>query len=136
MQDEKGARTEAAFLTMPFPTSATGPALPILRETPAMGLVPALRLGVVFALFVTMPHGKFVHGIYRFAALARYAKERHEPSLRAEEAEARLGRSHRKRNDLCPTQPSRRIAACASFTCRPRGALKDRMEKDRPFGRP
>jgi hypothetical protein len=26
----------------------------------------ALHLGVVFSLFVTMPYGKFVHGIYRF----------------------------------------------------------------------
>jgi citrate/tricarballylate utilization protein len=36
----------------------------------------ALHLGVVFALFLTMPYGKFVHGLYRFAALVRYARER------------------------------------------------------------
>jgi citrate/tricarballylate utilization protein len=24
-----------------------------------------------------MPYGKFVHGLYRFAALMKYAKERH-----------------------------------------------------------
>jgi hypothetical protein len=27
--------------------------------------------GVAFSLFITMPHGKFVHGIYRFVALVR-----------------------------------------------------------------
>jgi hypothetical protein len=31
---------------------------------------------VVFALFVTLPHGKFVHGLYRHVALVRYARER------------------------------------------------------------
>ena len=42
-----------------------------------MGPLLALHLGVVFALFITMPYGKFVHGIYRFVALVRYAGERH-----------------------------------------------------------
>jgi citrate/tricarballylate utilization protein len=36
----------------------------------------ALHLGVVFSLFITMPYGKFVHGIHRYVALVRYAKER------------------------------------------------------------
>jgi citrate/tricarballylate utilization protein len=36
----------------------------------------ALHLGVVFALFITLPYGKFVHGLYRYAALVRYARER------------------------------------------------------------
>jgi citrate/tricarballylate utilization protein len=40
------------------------------------GILLALHLGIVFALFITMPYGKFVHGIYRFLALVRYAKER------------------------------------------------------------
>lgn len=66
---------EAAFLAMLFLTSLTGLALLILRDTAAMGLLLALHLGIVFALFITMPYGKFVHGIYRFTALVRYALE-------------------------------------------------------------
>lgn len=64
-----------AFLAMLLATSVSGMALLILRDTAAMGLLLALHLGIVLALFLTMPYGKFVHGIYRFAALARYARE-------------------------------------------------------------
>jgi citrate/tricarballylate utilization protein len=40
--------------------------------------MPALleiHLGFVTALFLTMPYGKFVHGLYRSLALLRYALE-------------------------------------------------------------
>jgi citrate/tricarballylate utilization protein len=77
-QDHNFWGMDAAFLVMLFLTSATGLALLGLRETPAMGLLLALHLGVVFGLFITMPYGKFVHGPYRYAALARYARERRE----------------------------------------------------------
>jgi citrate/tricarballylate utilization protein len=61
---------------MLFLTSLTGMALLLWRDAPAMGPLLALHLGVVFSLFITMPYGKFVHGIYRYVALVRYARER------------------------------------------------------------
>jgi citrate/tricarballylate utilization protein len=74
--DETRMGMDVAFIAMLFLTSLTGIALLLLRDTPAMGPLLALHLGVVFSLFVTMPYGKFVHGIYRFVALVRYARER------------------------------------------------------------
>lgn len=67
---------DTAFLVMMLLTGLTGLLLMALRETSAMGAALAIHLGVVFALFLTMPYGKFVHGIYRFGALALYAAER------------------------------------------------------------
>jgi citrate/tricarballylate utilization protein len=75
LQDSTRRGMDTAFLVMLFLTGATGLLLLILRATPAMGLLLALHLGVVFALFVTLPYGKFVHGLYRWLALARYARE-------------------------------------------------------------
>ena len=74
--DEQRMGMDTAFILMLFLTSVTGLALLLWRETAAMGPLLALHLGVVFALFITMPYGKFVHGIYRFVALVRYARER------------------------------------------------------------
>ena len=67
---------DIAFLAMLFLTSATGFAVLLLRATPALGVTLIIHLGVVMALFLTLPYGKFVHGIYRFLALVRYAQER------------------------------------------------------------
>jgi citrate/tricarballylate utilization protein len=64
-----------AFLWILLGLGATGLVLTVFRSTPAMGLLLALHLGVVFAFFVTLPYGKFVHGLYRFAALMRHAHE-------------------------------------------------------------
>jgi citrate/tricarballylate utilization protein len=73
---------DAGFLFLLFATSVTGLALLALRETRAMGMLLAIHLGAVLALFVTMPYGKFVHGLYRFAALVRYHRERRRPVAR------------------------------------------------------
>ena len=35
-----------------------------------------LHLTIVLGLFLTMPYGKFIHGIYRTLALVRNAAER------------------------------------------------------------
>lgn len=77
LMDEARLGMDVAFLVMLLLTSLTGLLLLVLRATPAMGLLLALHFGVVFALFATLPYGKFVHGIYRFLALVRYAHERH-----------------------------------------------------------
>jgi citrate/tricarballylate utilization protein len=74
--DESRVGMDVAFIAMLFLTSLTGLLLLVLRATPAMGVLLAVHLGVVFALFLTMPYGKFVHGIYRALALIRYAHER------------------------------------------------------------
>ena len=66
---------DVAFIFMLFATGATGLALLALRDTTWMATLLALHLGVVCALFLLLPYSKFVHGIYRFLALARYAKE-------------------------------------------------------------
>jgi len=67
---------DTGFIVMLLLTSITGLLLLVLRATPAMGTLLALHLGFVFGFFVTMPYSKFVHGIYRFGALVKYAGER------------------------------------------------------------
>jgi citrate/tricarballylate utilization protein len=65
-----------SFLALLLVTSVTGLLLLVLRATMLMGVLLIVHLGAVLALFVTIPYGKFVHGIYRTAALVKYAIER------------------------------------------------------------
>lgn len=67
---------DSPFTLLLLLTSVTGLLLLALRQTTWMGPLLFLHLGVVMALFITLPYGKFVHGIYRSAALLRYAIER------------------------------------------------------------
>jgi citrate/tricarballylate utilization protein len=64
-----------AFILMLVLTSLTGLALLAFRETAAMTLLLIVHLAVVMTLFVMLPYGKFVHGLYRIAALIQYARE-------------------------------------------------------------
>jgi citrate/tricarballylate utilization protein len=66
---------DAALLFLLGMTAVTGLLLLGLRGTPAMGLLLAAHLGFVLALFLVMPYCKFVHGVYRAAALLRNARE-------------------------------------------------------------
>jgi citrate/tricarballylate utilization protein len=85
LADPSSRGMDAAFLVMLFLVSLTGLLLMVLRETPAMNVLLAIHLGVVFGLFITMPYGKFVHGIYRFVALVRYALERQHVPVSSQE---------------------------------------------------
>lgn len=66
---------DVSFIALLFLTSLTGLLLLVLRETAAMGVLLRIHLGVVLGLFFTLPYGKFVHGIYRSAALLRSSLE-------------------------------------------------------------
>jgi citrate/tricarballylate utilization protein len=66
---------DVALLLLLALTAATGLLLLAFRGTAAMGTMLAVHLGVVLALFATLPYGKMVHGLYRTAALLRHAKE-------------------------------------------------------------
>ncbi|MBP0629597.1 tricarballylate utilization 4Fe-4S protein TcuB [Cupriavidus sp. AcVe19-1a] len=67
---------DRGFIALLLLTSGTGLGLLAGRETAAMPLLLAVHLGVVMALFATLPYGKFAHGIYRSAALVKAAVER------------------------------------------------------------
>jgi citrate/tricarballylate utilization protein len=67
---------DVALLFLLGLTAATGLLLLALRATEAMGVLLAVHLGFVLALFGVMPYSRFVHGAYRLAALVRNAMER------------------------------------------------------------
>ena len=71
---------DRGFIALLLLTSATGLALLAWRDSGAMGLLLAVHLGVVMALFATLPYGKFAHGIYRSAALLKAAIEKRQAS--------------------------------------------------------
>jgi citrate/tricarballylate utilization protein len=70
---------DTAFILLLWSTSASGLALLAWRQAQAMPLLLAVHLAIVMALFLTLPYGKFVHAVYRCAALLRYHLERTRP---------------------------------------------------------
>ncbi|MGN6550017.1 MAG: tricarballylate utilization 4Fe-4S protein TcuB, partial [Pararhizobium sp.] len=74
--DESRRGMDVAFILMLFLTGLSGLILMLVRGTPLLGVTLAVHLGLVLSLFLTLPYGKFVHGLYRFGALAVHALER------------------------------------------------------------
>jgi citrate/tricarballylate utilization protein len=71
---------DLGFIALLFFTSLTGMALWLGRGSAALPTLLAVHLGVVMALFATLPYNKFAHGIFRTAALLRHAVEKRQPS--------------------------------------------------------
>lgn len=71
---ERQNGADRAFLVLLLLTATTGLLLLALRHHAAMGVLLVVHLGCVLALFVTLPYGKFVHGLYRAVALVQYRR--------------------------------------------------------------
>jgi citrate/tricarballylate utilization protein len=71
---------DLGFIALLFFISLSGLALWLGRGSAAMSALLAIHLGVVMALFATLPYGKFAHGIFRTAALLRFAVEKRQPN--------------------------------------------------------
>ena len=78
--DVKQRPMDRGFIALLFLISVTGLALMLSRNTAAMPSLLALHLGLVMALFLTLPYGKFAHGIFRTASLLRFSVEKRQPS--------------------------------------------------------
>ncbi|MDY7073949.1 hypothetical protein PshuTeo2_41060 [Pseudomonas hunanensis] len=70
---------DRAFILLLLLISLSGLALLGLRDTGAMAVLLAVHLGTVMALFITLPYGKFAHGLFRSAALLKFALEKRRP---------------------------------------------------------
>jgi citrate/tricarballylate utilization protein len=79
---------DVSFILLLVLTSATGLGLLALRESAAMATILIVHLGFVMTLFLTLPYGKFVHGLYRTVALIQYARESERSDSRSLAADA------------------------------------------------
>ncbi|MDN7700381.1 MULTISPECIES: tricarballylate utilization 4Fe-4S protein TcuB [Burkholderia] len=67
---------DRSFIALLMLVSASGLALLAWRDSSAMAALLAVHLGIVMALFATLPYGKFAHGIFRCAALLKSSIEK------------------------------------------------------------
>jgi citrate/tricarballylate utilization protein len=78
--DETQKAMDLGFIVLLFLISLTGLVLLAFRETASMPVLLAIHLGFVMGFFVTLPYSKFAHGIFRCAALLKYAIEKRRPN--------------------------------------------------------
>ena len=74
--DPDQAAMDLGFTALLLLVALTGLVLAVLRASAAMPALLALHLGAVFALFATMPYGRFMHAPLRVIALVKWAVER------------------------------------------------------------
>lgn len=75
LKDCSAVRSGNAFSVSLLMVALTGMLVLFFRTTDAMPIILAVHLGTVASLFFTAPYTKFVHFIYRYLALVRYAQE-------------------------------------------------------------
>jgi citrate/tricarballylate utilization protein len=78
--DPRQRPMDVGFIALLFVSSLTGLALLLWRDTSSMPWLLAIHLGMVMALFLTLPYGKFAHAVLRSAALLKYAIEKRQPN--------------------------------------------------------
>jgi citrate/tricarballylate utilization protein len=71
---------DRGFIALLLLSSVSGLVLLVWRDSSVMSLLLAIHLGIVLALFLTMPYGKFAHAVYRGAALLKWSIERRQPN--------------------------------------------------------
>ncbi len=73
--DPSQQELDSTLIWLLLTVSASGLLLLGLRDGPTMAPLLIVHLALVLTLFVSLPYGKFVHGLYRIAALVRDAVE-------------------------------------------------------------
>ncbi|MBY4593976.1 tricarballylate utilization 4Fe-4S protein TcuB [Ottowia caeni] len=71
---------DLGFIALLFLIASSGLFLWWTRGTTAMGVMLCIHLGAVMGLFLTLPYGKFAHGVFRSAAMLRHAVEKRQPN--------------------------------------------------------
>ena len=75
LETPKMKSMDRTFIILLLAANISGLLLLLFRASPLMGLSLTIHLGLVLALFATLPYGKFVHSTYRSIALYRNESE-------------------------------------------------------------